>query len=105
MEYTINATGIIGATAAHIHYGIEGENGSVIVTLFKFDTSPDKVSESGTISADNLPVPLEGMHVSDLLDAFNEGNAYANIHTEQNPNGEIRGQIIGLELQMNTEEQ
>ena len=45
------------------------------------------------------------MQVSDLLDAFNEGNTYTNIHTEKNPNGEIRGQIIDLELQMNTEEQ
>jgi len=53
----------------------------------------------------NLTGPLQGMQVSDLLDAFNEGNTYTNIHTEKNPNGEIRGQIIDLELQMNTEEQ
>lgn len=81
------------------------ENGPVIVALFKFDTSQDQVYESWTISADNLTGPLEGMQVSDLIDTFNEGNAYANIHTEKNPNGEIRGQIISLELQMNTEEQ
>ncbi len=49
--------------------------------------------------------PLEGMQISDLVDAFNDGNAYANIHTQQNPNGEIRGQIISEELQEDTEEQ
>ncbi len=45
------------------------------------------------------------MQISDLVDAFNDGNAYANIHTQQNPNGEIRGQIISEELQEDTEEQ
>ena len=103
--YTINATEIEGTTAGHIHYGIEGENGPIIVTLFKYDTPQNQVSESGTITAENLTGPLQGMQVSDLIDEFNEGNTYANIHTENNPNGEIRGQIIDLELQMDTEEQ
>ena len=105
VDYTINATEIEGTTAGHIHFGIEGENGPIIVTLFKYDTPQNQVSESGTITAGNLTGPLQGMQVSDLIDAFNEGNTYANIHTEKNPNGEIRGQIINLELQMNTEEQ
>ena len=73
--------------------------------MFKYDTPQTQVSESGTITAENLTGPLQGMQVSDLIDAFNEGNTYANIHTEKNPNGEIRGQIIDLELQMDTEEQ
>ncbi len=105
VEYTINATEIEGTTAGHIHFGIEGENGPIIVTLFKYDAPQNEVSESGTITAENLTGPLQGMQVSDLIDAFNEGNTYANIHTEKNPNGEIRGQIIDLDLQMNTEEQ
>jgi hypothetical protein len=45
------------------------------------------------------------MQVSDHIDTFNEGNAHVNVHTEQNPNGEIRGQMISLGLQMNTDEQ
>ncbi len=105
VEYAINATEIEGTTAGHIHFGIEGENGPIIVTLFKYDTPQNQVSESGTITSGNLTGPLQGLQVSDLIDAFNEGNTYANIHTEKNPNGEIRGQIINLELQMDTEEQ
>lgn len=105
MDYTITATDIEAVTAGHIHFGIEGQNGPVAVTLFEFDSTQNEVSESGTINADDLSGPLEGMQISDLVDTFNDGNAYANIHTEQNPNGEIRGQIISEELQENTEEQ
>ncbi len=94
VEYTITADDIEAATAGHIHFGIEGQNGPVAVTLFEFDSPQDEVSESGTINSDDLAGPLEGMQISDLLDAFNDGNAYANIHTEQNPDGEIRAQII-----------
>jgi hypothetical protein len=105
VEYTITADDIEAATAGHIHFGIEGQNGPVAVTLFEFDSPQDEVSESGTINSDDLAGPLEGMQISDLLDAFNDGNAYANIHTEQNPDGEIRGQIISEELQEDTDEQ
>lgn len=105
VDYTIAADDIEAATAGHIHFGIEGQNGPVVATLFEFDSPQDEVSESGTITSDDLSGPLEGMQISDLIDAFNDGNTYANIHTEQNPNGEIRGQIISEELQEDTEEQ
>ena len=32
-------------TAGHIHYGVKGENGPVIVTLFKYGTPMNEVSE------------------------------------------------------------
>jgi hypothetical protein len=83
----------------HIHYGIACENGPIIVTLFKYDKPQNHVSERGTITAENLTGPLQGMQVSDLIDEFNEGTTYANIHTEKNPNSEIRGQVVDLELQ------
>ena len=105
IDYTITANDIEGATAGHIHFGIEGQNGPVAVTLFDFDSPQNEVSESGTIKTNDLSGPLEGMQISDLVDAFNDGNAYANIHTEQNSNGAIRGQIISEQLQEDTEEQ
>jgi hypothetical protein len=105
IDYTITATDIEEVTAGHIHFGIEGQNGPVAATLFEFDSPQDEVSESGTINSDDLMGPLEGMQISDLVDAFNDGNTYANIHTQQNPNGEIRGQTISEELQEDTEEQ
>jgi hypothetical protein len=57
----------------HIHYGIACENGPIIVTLFKYDKPQNQVSERGTITAENLTGPLQGMQVSDLIDEFNEG--------------------------------
>ncbi len=93
--YSVNATNLQDATAGHIHIGRPGENGPVVVTLFKYDSSMNQVSESGSITADKLEGPMAGKQLSDLTTAMSNGGAYVNIHTEQNPNGEIRGQISG----------
>jgi CHRD domain len=92
IPYTINATNIEGATAGHVHLGAKGENGPVVVTLFKYDTPMNEVSENGTITADKLEGPMAGKQISDLTAAGANGTVYVNIHTEKNPNGEIRGQ-------------
>ena len=54
------------------------------------------VSENGTITSDMLAGPMEGKTIADLITAMKDGNTYVNIHTEQNPNGEIRGQIMPI---------
>ena len=92
IAYNINATNIEGATAGHIHFGNAGENGPIVVTLFKYDSPMNQVSENGTITADKLEGPLAGKQISDLATAGANGTLYINIHTEKNPNGEIRGQ-------------
>src|ERR671916_473706 len=48
IAYSVNATNIEGATAGHIHLGAKGENGPIVVTLFKYDTPMNEVSENGT---------------------------------------------------------
>ena len=50
--------------------------------------------EGGTITADKLEGPLKGKPLSDLAVAGANGSLYINIHTEQYPKGEIRGQIV-----------
>ena len=32
--------------------------------------------------------------LSDLVRTMRDGETYVNVHTQQNPNGEIRGQIM-----------
>ena len=90
--YTINATDIEGATAGHVHLGKKGENGPIVVTLFKYDSPMNEVSENGTITADKLEGPMAGKQISDLAATGGNGSLYINIHTELNPKGEIRGQ-------------
>jgi hypothetical protein len=92
IAYSVNATNIEGVTAGHMHLGKQGENGPIVVTLFNYDSPMNGVSESGTITADKLEGPMAGMQISDLAAAGANGTIYFNIHTEQNPDGEIRGQ-------------
>ena len=92
-EYSVNATNIQGVTAGHIHSGKQGENGPIVVTLFKNESPTNEVSETGSVTADKLEGPMAGKQLTDLVTAMNNGTTYVNIHTEQNPNGEIRGQI------------
>jgi hypothetical protein len=96
IDYQASVSGISGVTAAHIHSGNVGENGPVIVTLFKSDTPSNQtngVLVKGTITAADLEGPMQGKQISDLVSAMSSGGTYVNVHTEANPNGEIRGQI------------
>ena len=91
ITYTVNATNIEDVTAGHIHFGKPGENGPIVFTMFKYDPPRNEVLETGTITADNLEGPMAGKQVSDLAFAGANGSLYMNIHTVENPNGEIRG--------------
>jgi hypothetical protein len=51
-------------------------------------------SASGNVHASDLTGPLAGKTINDLVSAMQSGNTYVNIHTEEHPNGELRGQII-----------
>ena len=70
---------------AHIHQGKAEENGQPI-------TSPLSIGK-GKITSTDLQGPLAGKQISDLVNIIKNGRAYVNVHTDQNQNGEIRGQI------------
>ena len=94
--FEINVTNIQGVTMAHIHSGKQGENGPPVVPLYKSDT-PQQMSgilAKGNITADTFQGPMAGKQLSDLITAMQNGETYVNIHTQQNPDGEIRGQIM-----------
>ena len=82
-------------TMAHIHKGKTGENGPIVVTFFTSPTPGGIVpfTAHGNLRADNLEGPLAGKQITDLIKMIKDGDAYVNVHTVQNPNGEIRGQI------------
>ncbi|MBC8156651.1 CHRD domain-containing protein [Armatimonadetes bacterium] len=94
--FKVNVTGIDKVTAAHIHNAKSGENGDVVVTLFKSEspTGPkDGILVEGNFTASDLEGPMKGKELSDLATAMKNGETYVNVHTEANPKGEIRGQL------------
>jgi hypothetical protein len=97
IRYNVTASNIQNVTAGHLHGGLEGENGPIIVTLFSYDTPMNQVSEPGTITAGNSSfqgaTTTSQQQFMDFMNAMRTGQIYINIHTEQNPDGEIRGQI------------
>ena len=68
------------ATAAHIHVGVKGKAGAVLVPL----CGPCKSGASGTAKLANPAAASVEKH----------GATYVNVHTTKNPSGEIRGQMI-----------
>ncbi|HEX6670823.1 MAG TPA: CHRD domain-containing protein [Nitrososphaeraceae archaeon] len=86
-------------TAAHIHSGKTGANGPILVTLFKTESPSSKpingILTSGNITNADLEGPMAGKTLIDLTKAMELGETYVNIHSEEFPNGEIRGQIQG----------
>jgi CHRD domain len=96
MTYKVSVTNMDKVTAAHIHKGKIGENGPVVATLFKTNSPSARtngVLSQGTIASAKLEGPLAGKHLSDLINMINSGDAYVNVHTQTNLNGEIRGQV------------
>jgi len=86
-------------TAAHIHSGKTGANGPILVTLFKTESPSSKpingILTSGNITNTDLEGPMAGKTLIDLTKAMELGETYVNVHSEEYPNGEIRGQIQG----------
>lgn len=105
LDYLLIATSIDNVTMAHIHLAPVGENGGVVVWLYGPQASPTHVFTfggllfvQGTITVEDLVGTLEGSESLDpLLAEMESGGAYTNVHTEQYPSGEIRGQIYTLD--------
>lgn len=79
---TIITSGLDDATGAHIHTGIAGENGDVLIALEQ-DAADSSVWRAP--AAANLDAAGRT--------AFENGGLYFNVHTPANPGGEVRGQL------------
>lgn len=94
LRYKLIVANIENVVAAHIHCAPAGQNGLVGVTLF----SGGPTSESGILAEGTIAEPDDGngcgwTTLDEVVEAMRGGNAYVNVHTAQNPPGEIRGQI------------
>lgn len=81
--WSYTASGISTITAAHIHVGAEGESGSPVVP---FSTADGSWPTEGCTTAE-----------ADVVQAIlsNPVGYYVNVHTDEFPQGALRGQLLG----------
>lgn len=86
--------------AAHLHLAPSGENGPVVAFLFdetnrgtRLQRSRGGSSLAGVLGGVDLTGPLQGQPLDRLIGEIQAGNVYINIHTSENPDGLIRGQL------------
>ncbi len=97
LGFVVRVENIENATASHIHLAPRGQNGPVAAFLF---SGPKKagafsgVLNENVIKAENLVGPLANQSLGNLTAKMRAGEAYVNVHTDKNPAGEIRGQIM-----------
>ena len=82
--YSVNVEGLT-PTASHFHGGEAGANGSVLIPFGLVNNHAD----SGFAQGEPSPKDLTDSLITEIL----TGNVYVNIHTSDNPSGEIRGQL------------
>ena len=100
LEYKLIVANIENVRMAHIHLGPAGANGPVVAWLYP-DAPPAQlipgrtngILAEGTITSADLVGTLAGASLQDLIDLMTAGQTYVNVHTDQYPGGEIRGQI------------
>lgn len=91
ISYSVTVTGLSGpATAAHIHGPAGPDDAAPIIVPFTITSgSTGGVISSGTIASTGHPT----ITMDSLVVLLRNGNSYVNVHTGDNPNGEIRGQL------------
>jgi Cu/Zn superoxide dismutase len=86
VAWDATVTGLSGSiTAAHFHNAPTGTAGGVVKNMTFTNNS-----SSGTWTATDGTQPLTDLLLRELV----KGRLYMNVHTAQNPGGEIRGQVL-----------
>jgi len=116
MKFQISVLNTGKVIGIHIHNGKIGENGYIIVSLYKpknvsthinknfanlkHDVSNIQKSStfslSGNFHDSDIMGPMKGKTIKDLITTIENGEAYVNVHTKDYPDGEIRGQLISV---------
>jgi hypothetical protein len=88
-------------SAAHIHFGPTGVAGGVVAFLCGGGGKPacpaNGTQLTGTVTAADVTGPagqgIAAGEFAELVRAMRAGDTYVNVHTNQFPSGEIRGQL------------
>lgn len=107
VHYSLAVAGIENVTMAHVHQGAAGENGPVVQWLHPGSEPGQEpqllageftgVLHHGEFSPNDFVGPLEDESLETFLDVVADGEAYVNVHTEEHPDGAIRGQLHPIE--------
>jgi hypothetical protein len=71
------------STAAHVHHGHAGSNGPILIHLVQDPGDPSR-----------FEFPPNAALSAAQLDQLQAGELYLNVHSDQYPAGEVRGQIL-----------
>jgi hypothetical protein len=110
IRYRETFSGLQGTiTQSHIHVGQLSVNGSVVIFLCQTATNPDptglapqcpqqgtvtgRITAANVIAGATASQQLVASDLAAIITAIRAGAAYANVHTNLSPGGEIRGQI------------
>jgi CHRD domain len=107
MTYTLTFSGLQApVTQSHIHFAQPNVNGGIVVWFCGTATNPGPAGtqtcpQSGTITgtihaSDIQTVTTQGIatgEFDELVAAIRSGLTYTNVHSQQSPGGEIRGQV------------
>jgi hypothetical protein len=107
-DWELEYSGLQGnVTQAHIHFAQRSVNGAIVVWLCQTAAAPGPAGTeicpasgrvTGTAMAGNVgpgaaTQQLTAGEIAEVIAAMRAGVAYANVHTNISPGGEIRGQI------------
>lgn len=94
-------------TQAHIHCAPQGVNGPIVAFLAGLNSQGYDVDGifpwiSSAILTDTSVIPSDLVstcpntinNLRDLIAAIRAGNTYVNVHSVDNPGGEVRGQLV-----------
>ena len=92
-KFELKIRGGDNAAAAHFHCGGPSENGPPAISIFG---GFDGERAIGTLTnADILDLGCDSIvNLVSLAFAMRDGQVYANVHTSDNPHGEVRGQLL-----------
>jgi hypothetical protein len=81
--WNLNVTNLTNITAGHIHRGAQGVNGPVVINFAPMFSAAGNARGSA---------PIDPVLANEITS--NPAGFYVNIHTTQNPGGEVRGQLV-----------
>ena len=96
--FSLTVTDGVRVQQAHIHCGVAGVNGPIVVFLAGFHAPgwdvDGKWIDHVVFTRANIVNPACGATLVELVQSMKDGKTYANVHTVAHPGGEIRGQIV-----------